>query len=95
MAAQHRHQAKPAFNERFQNYAAFFGACGLIFFVHPFVYSASVSFVTDFGEQHYGLGWALPPLWWIGTFVAMTATSAVILKGLFAGSMLTLIRRFT
>ena len=94
MASQQRNPGKPAFNERFQNWAAFFGAMGLVFFIHPFAYGASVDFVAEFGEQHYGLGWALPPLWWLGTFIAMTATAAVILKVVFTGGMLSLIRRF-
>jgi len=86
---------KAPFLERFQNWAAVVGAGLFTFFVHPFFYQASVGFVSEFGEQHYGLGWAIPPLWWLLTFGGLVAITSVILKVLFTGSVITAIRRFT
>jgi len=88
-------QSKTPFLERFQNWSASLGALLFAFFVHPFAYGASVGFVAEFGEQHYGLGWALPPIWWLVTFVGMAAAAAVILKVIATGGVITAIRRFT
>lgn len=87
--------AKPAFLERFQNWAAVMGAGLFTFFTHPYAVKASSGFVTDFGEEHYGLGWAIPTLWWLITFGAMVVLASVILKVIFTGSVITAIRRFT
>ena len=88
-------QPKTPFLERFQNWSATLGALLFAFFLHPFAYDGSVGFVAEFGERHYGLGWALPPIWWLVTFVGMAAAAAVVLRVVFTGGVITAIRRFT
>lgn len=89
---------KPAnrtpFLERFQNWAAIMSAGVTTFFVHPFVYGASMNFVRDFGQEHYRAGAVIPFFWWVLTFAGMIALLGVILKVLFAGGVISLIRRF-
>lgn len=82
------------FLERFQNWAAFIGAFLITFFAHPYAFAASVGFVSEFGETHYGIGWAIPSLWWLLTFGGMMAGAAVILKAAATTSIVSFFRRF-
>lgn len=88
-------QPKPSFLERFQNWAAILGAVLLTFFAHPFAFSGSVGVITEFGDRYYSLGWAMPFLWWLVTFFGMVTVAGVILKVLFTGGIISLVRRFT
>lgn len=88
------HASRTPFLERFQNWAAILLALLLTFFVHPFAFDASVEAVTAFGAEHYAIGWAMPALWWLVTFTGMVTLAGVILKVLFTGGIVSVIRRF-
>lgn len=85
--------AKTPFFERFQNWAAMIGAVLATFFLHPFVFQASESFVSAFGEEHYGIGWAVPGLWWLLTFGGLVAGFALIIRVIATGGIVSLMRR--
>ena len=87
--------AKPSFLNAAQSWGAGLGALSLTFFVHPGVYRASKDGVTTFAAENYHLGWAMPTLWFVVTFVGMGLLSAVLLRVVFTGGVVSLIRRFT
>jgi len=61
-------------------------ACVITFFIHPYAFDASVQFVTSFGETHYGLGWAIPTLWWLLTFSGIVSLLCIVIRVLTSGS---------
>ncbi|WP_394693128.1 hypothetical protein [Hyphobacterium sp.] len=94
MHKQSTHGAKTPFFERFQNWAAMIGAVLATFFLHPFAFDSSQGFVTAFGEEHYGIGWAIPGMWWLLTFGGLVAGFSLIIRVIATGGIVSLMRRF-